>query len=545
MDSTVLKGNELSTGYDRLMLDLLFDLVAGEAAEPHFRYEDQLEHYRARIFGDGLLMEDLCDYADKFKKATKIMFPCSPAQIRRKSFLVRLFASYVVIHNLYRVASFDTVTDENEFIKQCIDEHELVEESFLIFEKEVRYLYGQYTSSLTYEQYGAFCSQMYAFVDLFEMAYQAVADCVLGHTANIKKDSFTVLCEKNKISENQRIMFKLQVDAIAEVKVCESDFVEYFESLRYSWEQRFPNYPFGDEVKDYINEHKRPFVLIYGNQLRSLRKDMQLFEMLACVNIKIALANGARNFRGLDSNIRKQTYDLAANLRSVFAENKKKIISYYHLDRYRGVDFQPQLNDAMIPFKKELMYLNELLMEEINYRNQDNATTKGEKTILRNARDLSEYEFLLAEKEKEIHELRRELEYYENIEAQSFKSEVSQYDKALMEMVQRLCDTRYGSVLNELYLVSSGKKETSMEQIRSLIQNMIFVFSSLGINPTETAKIGKRVKFYSDMLDEVYTFDQASVQEGLNIGHVIYPGWKYKDSDLVMPRVNPCKEDEE
>lgn len=545
MDSISLKGNELSTGYDRLMLDLLFDLVAGDAVEPHFCYEEQLDYYRSRIFGDSLLLEDLCDYADKFKKATKIMFPCSPSQIRSKSFLVRLFASYAVIQNIYRVASFDAVTDENEFIKQCVEGQELTDESYVIFEKEIRYLYGQYTVGLTYEQYSAFCSLMYAFIDPFEVALQAVADCVIGYTANIKKDSFTVLCEKNGVSDNQRTMFKLQVDAIAEVKVCESDFVEYFESLRYSWEQRFPNYPFGDEVKEYINEHKRPFVLIYGNQLRNLRKDMLLFEMLACVNIKIALANGARNFKGLDSNIRKQTYDLAANLRSVFTENKKKIISYYHLDRYRSTDFEPQLNDAMIPFKKELMYLNELLMEEINFRNQDNATTKGEKTILRNARDLNEYEFLLAEKEKEIHELRKELEYYENIEAQSFKSEVSQYDKALMEMVQRLCDTRYGSVLNELYLVSSGKKETSMEQVRSLIQNMIFVFSSLGINPTETSKIGKRVKFYSDMLDDVYTFDLDGVQEGLNIGYVIYPGWKYKDSDLVKPRVNPCKEDEE
>lgn len=545
MDSTLLKANELSTGYDRLMLDLLFDLVAGKAVDSKFHYEEQVDYYRLRIFGDSLLTSDLCDYADKYKKATKIMFPCSPAQIRSRSFLVKLFASYVLIHNLYRAASFDAVTDEGDFIKLCIDAHDLSEETFFIFEKEIRYLYGQYIASLTYEQYGAFCSQMYTFIDPFEVTYQTVADCVLEHTATIKKDSFTILCEKNKIKENQRTMFKLQVDAIAEVKVCESDFVEYFESLRYSWEQRFPKYPFGDEVKDYINEHKRPFILIYGNQLRNLRKDMQLFEMLACVNIKIALANGAQNFRELDGNIRKQTYDLAANLRSVFAENKKKTISYYHLDRYRGVNFEPQLNDAMIPFKKELMYLNELLMEEINHRNQDNATTKGEKTILRNTRDLSEYEFILAEKEKEIHELRRELEYYENIEAQSFKSEVSQYDKALMEMVQRLCDTRYGSVMNELYLVSSGKKETSMEQIRSLIQNMIFVFSSFGINPTETVKIGKRVKFYSDMLDEVYTFDQASVKEGLNLGHIIYPGWKYKDIDLVMPRVNPCKEGEE
>lgn len=527
------------------MLDLLFDLAAGNPADSGFHYDDQLEYYRSKLFGDKLSINDLIDYADKYKKATKIMFPCSPSQIRSKSFLVRLFASYVVIHNMYHAASFDTITDESTFIKQCTEEHILPESSHIIFEKEIKYLYGQYTPSLTYNQYGAFCSQLYTFIDIFEIAYQATADCVLGHTANIKKDSFNILCEKHNIPESQQTMFKLQVDAIAEVKVCENDFVEYFESLRFSWEKRFPYYPFGDEVKEYINEYKKPFILIYGNQLRNLRKDMLLFEMLASVNVKIALANGARNYKDLDSNIRKQTYDLAANLRSVFLENKKKTISYYHLDSYTDVDFEPQLNDAMIPFKKELMYLNELLMEEISFRNQDNTITKGKKTILRNARNLSEYEFLLAEKEKEVHELRRELEYYENIEAQSFKSEVSQYDKALMEMVQRLCDYRYGSVLNELYLVSSGKKEASMEQVRSLIQNMIFVFSSLGINPTETSKIGKKVKFYSDMLDEVYSFDQSCVEEGLNIGCVIYPGWKYKDSNLIMPRVNPCKEEEE
>lgn len=542
MDSTLLNKNELSTGYDRLMLDLLFDLVAGSAVESQFRYEDQLEFYRSKIFGDDLLIEDVIEYADKYKKATKIMFPCSPEQIRSKSFLVRLFASYVEIHNMYRAESYDVITDESEFISKCVEGYNLADDVMAIFEKEIRYLYGQYTTGLTFEQYGAFCSQLYSNIESFEEVYQEVADCVLGYKAHIKKDAFTVLCEKYKIPEHKRIMFKLQVDAIAEVKVCESDFVEYFESLRYSWEKHFPEYPFCEEVKEYLNEHKRPFILIYGNQLRNLRKEMQLFEMLACVNIKIALANGASNFRNLDGNIRKQTYDLAANLRVYFAENKKKILSYYHLDRYRGVDFEPELVDAMIPFKKDLMYLNELLMEEITFRNQDNAATKAEKTILRNARGLSEYEFLLAEKETEIHELKRELEYYENLEAQSFKSEVSQYDKALMEVVQRLCDSRYGSVLNELYLISSGKKETSMEQVRSLVQNMIFVFSSLGINPTDTSKIGKRVKFYSDELNEVYTFDEACVQEGLNIGHVIYPGWKYKDSDLVMPRVKPCKE---
>lgn len=545
MDSILLNGNELTIGYDRILIDVLFDLAAGKAMNQGFRYEDQLDYYRTKIFGEKVSLQELLEYADKYKKATKIMFPCSPEQIRSKSFIVRLFAGYVVIHNMYRASSLDEITDENEFIASCMGKYDLPEDVSFIFEKEVHYLYGQYTTRLTYEQYNSFCSCLYMFIDMFETAFQKVAGCVLGHKTDINKDSFTVLCEKYHIPDNKRIVFKLQVDALAEIKVCESDFVEYYESLKYSWGKRFPELEFCDEVKDYVNEHKRPFVLIYGNQLRNLRKEMQLFEMLACVNIKIALANGARNYRELDNYIRKQTFDLAENLRNYFVENKKKIIRYYRLDDYRGVDFEAELNEAMIPFKKDLMYLNELIMEEINYRNQDNATTKQEKTILKTAKGLSEYEFMLSEKDAEIHDLKRDLEYYENLAAQSFKSEVSQYDKALREMVQRLCDMRYGSVLNELFLLSSGKKEMTNDQVRSLVQNLFFVFSSLGINPSEVSKIGKKVKFYSDELDEVYTFDESQVKPGKNVGNVIYPGWKYRDCDLVMPRVSPIKEEEE
>lgn len=545
MDNILLNGSELATGYDRILIDILFDLAAGNAVEQNFRYEDQLDYYRLKIFGEKVSLQDLTEYADKYKKATKIMFPCSPEQIRSKSFIIRLFAGYVVVHNMYRASSFDEIMDENDFVTSCIEMYELPENIYPAFEKEIYYLYGQYTAGLTYEQYSSFCSCLYMFIDTFEQVFRKVAGCVLGHKTNINKDSFIALCEKCHISDKKRIVFKLQVDALAEVKVCESDFVEYYESLKYSWEKKFPEYEFCDEVKDYVNEHKRPFVLIYGNQLRNLRKEMQLFEMLACVNIKIALANGVRNYRELDKSIKKQTYDLAENLRNYFVDNKRKIIGYYRLDDYREADFEPELNEAMIPFKKDLMYLNELIMEEINYRNQDNAITKKEKSILKTAKRLSDYEGMLSEKDEEIDDLKRELEYYENLAAQNFKSEVSQYDKALREMVQRLCDMRYGSVLNELYLLSAGKKTMTNEQIRSLIQNLIFVLSSMGINPTGISKIGKKVKFYSDELNEVYTFDESKVKPGMNIGHVTYPGWKYHDSELILPRVSPIEEDEE
>jgi hypothetical protein len=64
-----------------------------------------------------------------------------------------------------------------------------------------------------------------------------------------------------------------------------------------------------------------------------------------------------------------------------------------------------------------------------------------------------------------------------------------------------------------------------------------FVFSSIGINSYEIGKIGKRVRFYDDEANIIYNVDDTKVKEGMNIGVVKYPGWKFKDNELILPRV--------
>ena len=88
---------------------------------------------------------------------------------------------------------------------------------------------------------------------------------------------------------------------------------------------------------------------------------MQLFEMLASVSVKLALADGVRNVKELDRHIRRKTYDLAMNLRDCFIENKKKVIAQYRLNEYQDGNFEEELNEVMVPLKKDLLYLFEVI----------------------------------------------------------------------------------------------------------------------------------------------------------------------------------------
>jgi len=544
MDHTLSEKNELAKGLDRILTDLVFDLVAGYPVQPDYKYEDQLEYYRRHILEDRMSYDELNAYAKKHKRASKIMYPAMPAQIKNQTLLLRMFAGYVVLHNIYFSKSYEEAMEEESFKKRCNEGVSLDSQSKLIFDKEIGYLYSQYTAELTAEDFNAYGSIMYMFISDFERIYQVVADCSLGYKAAISKNSFLNLCDRLGIKEEEQDLFRLQMDVLAEVQLSASDYVDYFDSLRQGWAEKFPQYPFCEEVKAYISDYKKPFLQAFGNQFSMIRKEIQLFEMLASVNVKIALANGARNASEADRGIRKQTYGLAYNLRPYFVENKKNIMAYYHLDKISDSEFDPEFNEVMIPYKKDLLYLNELIMEEINYRNQGNAVSREVRKMRKNEKDLSEYELLLSQKEAQIHDLKKDLEYYETLEAQNFKTEVSQYNRAITDLFQKLCDVRYGSVINELYLISSGKAEASQEEVKGLLQNMIFVFNSMGISPYEVNKIGKNVKFYDDEANIIYAVDENRVVEGLNVGKVRYPGWRLKDSELTLPRVEIADEGE-
>ena len=201
-------------------------------------------------------------------------------------------------------------------------------------------------------------------------------------------------------------------------------------------------------------------------------------------------------------------------------------------------DYPSDLREVLIPYRSDLMYLRDIIIEEISVRNSANIVQKRSRRHM----DSSEYELLLSQKDEEIYELKHELEYYENVRQQEFKAGVSQYNKALTDLFRKMCDAKYNSPLNELYLLASGLKEFSKENVRGTLHNLLFILSTMNIVPYETGNVGKKVRFYDDEANIVYAVDDNHVKEGLNQGVQIYPGWKYKDTELVLPRVDMKEE---
>ena len=229
--------------------------------------------------------------------------------------------------------------------------------------------------------------------------------------------------------------------------------------------------------------------------------------------------------------IRELTKELGDNVKERFIKRRKNVIRNYHLDIKE--DYSVDYRNILIPYRSDLIYLKDIIIEEISFRKAGNIN----QTQIRELKSANEYELLISQKDEEIYELQKELEYYENIKQQEFKIEISQYNKALTDLFRKMCDIKFNSPLNELYLMANGLKKMSDEEIKGILQNLLFIFSTMNIMPYEIGNVGKAVKFYDDEANIVYTVDESKVREGLNKGIQIYPGWKYKDTELVLPKV--------
>ena len=273
-------------------------------------------------------------------------------------------------------------------------------------------------------------------------------------------------------------------------------------------------------------------MVAYGNNISLLRNESFLFLMLADVTLKLALVEGAKNVADLTQKIKDLTIQLGDNIKDIFIESRKNVVRGYHL-AYRG-EYPSDIANVLIPYRTDLLYLRDIIIEEISFRNAGNIVQKQ----VKKTKDVSEYELLLSQKDAEIYDLKRELEYYENIKQQEFKAEVSQYNKALTDLFRKMCDFKYNSPLNELYLLANTGKEIKSEEMKGVLQNLLFILSTMNIVPYETGNVGKKVKFYDDEANIVYAVDDNKVKEGLNKGVQVYPGWKYKEAELVLPRVD-------
>ena len=439
--------------------------------------------------------------------------------------------------------SYGIAVDELEMRHGCIDGIEILNsEMEEMVRREIKYLHTQYTAHLTETGYDEYLCLM----KRFSVPFQETLKIVKKYMLDQLSDYFSLVCDEIAIPQEKRLLFRLELDALAEIQIGNNEFVDYIASFKNAWKEKFPQHRYDDNIEKYIRTKKGICISAFGNKLGSIRNEKALFDLLAAVNIKLALSNGASDPGDLHDKVTYQTKNLSDNIRkNTFNECERKMTIYYHLQQTEN--YNAALSQEMIPYKTGLLYVNDILMEEIAFRDKSNQSSQQSR--IRDDKNDSEmekyarkYDVLISQKDAEIYDLKRELEYYEGIRSQEFRSELSQYTKAMMDIFQRLCDRKYGSPLNELYLMGNGLSEFNGDKMKAIVQNFLFVLNSIGISPYDVDKIGNKVPFDSEEANEIYSVNEKDVAEGLNRGLLSYPGWKYKGENLVLPWVMVEKE---
>lgn len=549
------------TGLERLKVDLLFHLTGGVLVRRDFSYGQQRDYYVRELYGDARRLGELAEFGREYRRISEYIFPNAPDKIRNKKFFIELLASCVMMEQIYLAESYYLAVDEvqmrNASLDRCnFSDVELENDT----SRELERFHRRYVQGLSENDYDSFL----ALLKKFEEPFLTLVDTVVKDARKRQKpsgnasrrseretdrrDIFLRLCEKLSVPQTDRIIFKLKLDALIEIQITNGEFLDFFDSLEAGWSEKFPQHAYCDEVKEYARQKKNICIVVFGNKVSAIRDEKVLFDLLASANVKIALANGATSPEDLREKISHQTNQLSRNIQNFFGDSRKKIMREYLLER--SENFRLNFQSELTPFKPELLYLNDILLEEIGRRDRGNAN--GKPARIRTDKNVEsevdkvvkKYEMIVAQKDSEIYNLQRDLAYYESLKSQDFRSDFSQYSKALREIFQGLCDGKYGAPLNELFLMHLGVGEITPEKVRTAIQNLLFIFNNLGITPYETKKLGRKIKFTSDEANVNYSVNEKEIAEGLNEGVLKYPGWRYKGEELVLPLISMKKEED-
>lgn len=107
----------------------------------------------------------------------------------------------------------------------------------------------------------------------------------------------------------------------------------------------------------------------------------------------------------------------------------------------------------------------------------------------------------------------------------------------LCDMVSKLSDKNFGSVLNELYLISIGEKSADAEEILKYLRGLFYIFDGMNIRPTYTDKIGQCFTKDDNMLQ------RCRLQGEGDSFRMVYPGWEVSEREAVPPVCIPAFEE--
>lgn len=528
-------------GFERMKLDLLFLLTGSIKVEKDFNYEQQRNYYLKKIFPDADDENDIIEFGKQFKKFSEYMFPNNPSNVRSKKFLIGVLAECTLLNQMYLAENLATMTNESKIQAECFKVSKNFDpESTAAFVQEIKRRHAMYSRDLTESKGNEFKLLMKKFEIPFMNIFDSVKNFLFKKqaVASERIDTFAVLCKKLALPAKSEVLFHLKLDALAEVQIGNNVHVDFFDSFKEDWREKFPEYKYCDEVESYIRQEKSGCIASYGNKLASLRNEMILFDLLAGVKIKLSLSEGVLSPEELNHSLEKKFERFPQeNLRKILNERQRKITEYYSLNQPEN--YGTSIKNEFVPYKAGLIYVDEILTEEIFRRYKVSA---GQIPTANERETEKKYELLISQKDAEIYDLKRDLEYYENMKSQEFRSDFSKYDEALTTLFRRMCEYKFGAPLNELYLLATSDGEIKSEALNTVLKNFLFVFNTMGITPYDTKNIGKKIRFDSEESNVTYSVNEKDVVEGLNSGILKYPGWKHDEKKIILPFVILDKE---
>ena len=574
------------TGLERMKLDLLFILSGSVKIKKDFSYEQQRDYYLEKIFPNDYSAGDIIEFGRRYKKVSEYMFPNTPANVRNKKFLAEVLADCALLNQMYLAEDFATMINEAYIHAACFNECPISDaDAETGFAQEIGRRHHQYSLDLDENDRQKFKALMETFTVPFMKIFDKVkavlckkqsssevsstvkqpssqessspvkqspseisslakqpqpqeSSSTKKQPPSLKTDTFSVLCKKLGVAQNDEFIFRLKLNALSEIQIGNNAYVGFFDSFKEDWHEKFPRYQYCDELENYIRQEKSGCVAAYGNKTSSLRNEMILFDLLVEVELKLVLSDGVLNLDELNKSLEQKFEHFPhEDLRKILDERKNRIMRYYSLNRPEnyGVNFKSEF----VPYRAGLLYVDEILKEEISRRYKISA-----KQPMSSDPELKKrYELLLSQKDAEIDDLKRDLEYYENIKSQEFRSDFSKYDEALTTLFDRLCEYKFGAPLGELYRMANGDTDIKADDLKTVMKNFLFVFNTLGITPYDTKNLGKKLRFDSEDANVVYSVNEKDVVEGLNTGTLKYPGWKYAEKKMVLPLIIVDKEE--
>ena len=539
--------NSFERGLSCLKIDLIFILAGGNKIDKNFSYGQQRDFYIKEIFGKSESTKKIVDFGKDYRGFSEHMFPNNPANVRARKALIKNFADCVLIKQMFDSENYLTAIDEEKMRRDAeVFVEYLNSDDKDVFVSEIKKRVKKYVDNFSESDYEEFLIILRKFGKQFNEVFCTLQKFVckqIPDSADKKKNLFDALCEKFGVSEKDRKVFKLKLDACAEIQIGKNEYVGYFDSLKSNWSEKFAEYEYSDEIENYIRQENSSCIVAYGNKLGTIRNERLLFDLTASVNLKLALADGATDLPNLEERLDKKSEKLSYEiLRDAFKESVKRMFVRYSIDSKKV--FDKRIKDELVPFRADLLYVDEILIDEILRRNATNNAIKQNESGKINSDYEKKLQRIIEQQEAEISELKHDIDYYEKIQSQGFRNDAQKYEEVFEKLFKNMCSQKYGAPLNELYLMSLSEENVKPEEIKTVVKNLLFVFNVLGITPYETKNIGKVLPFDSEEANVIYSVDEKDLIDGVNKGKVKYPGWKYKEKQLILPFVVTEKENE-